>query len=191
MFWPSTIDESELLKLIENHLLPSHAVLQWQSANDEDIPTPNTNEIIVLTSFFQHEFGLPTCEFLHGLLHYYKIELVDLNPNSRPQIVVFVHVCETYLAVLLNFCLFKHYFFLKYQPSTTKSQVIDIHTHPYHDFLNIPSKMSIKGWHKQWFYYENHIPGLPPFVGRLPEYDTTWVEEPVDLKMAVVTTLAS
>jgi hypothetical protein len=81
MFKPSSIDEGELLKLIENHLLPSRAVLQWRSAKDEDIPTANTNEIVVSTSFFQCGFGLPSCDFLYGLLHHYKIELVHMNPN--------------------------------------------------------------------------------------------------------------
>jgi hypothetical protein len=70
MFNPSFVDEGEILKLIENHLLPPHVVLQWWPANDEDIPTPNTNKIVVLTSFFQRGFSLPSCEFLHGLLHH-------------------------------------------------------------------------------------------------------------------------
>jgi hypothetical protein len=48
----------------------------------EDIHTPNTNEIMVLSSFFSCGFGLPTCEFLHGLLHHYQIELVHLNRNT-------------------------------------------------------------------------------------------------------------
>jgi hypothetical protein len=38
-FKPSSVDEVELLKLIENYLLPSHVVLQWRLAKDEDIPT--------------------------------------------------------------------------------------------------------------------------------------------------------
>jgi hypothetical protein len=77
-------------------------------AKDEDIPMPNTNEIIVSTTFFQHEFGLPACDFFRGLLHHYKIELIQLNPNSILHIVVFVHLCEAYLVVLPNFTLFKH-----------------------------------------------------------------------------------
>jgi hypothetical protein len=48
----SSVNEGKLLKLVENHLLPNSVVLQWQSVKDEDIPTPNTNEIVVLTSFF-------------------------------------------------------------------------------------------------------------------------------------------
>jgi hypothetical protein len=53
-----------------------------------------------------------------------KIKLVHFNPNSVLQVVVFIHLCEAYLAVLPNFALFKHYFFLKYQPSATKDQVM-------------------------------------------------------------------
>jgi hypothetical protein len=41
MFQQSTTDESEILKLVENHFLPNHMVLQWQLAKGEDIPTPS------------------------------------------------------------------------------------------------------------------------------------------------------
>jgi hypothetical protein len=44
-------------------------------------------------------------------------------------------------------------------------------------------KTSLKGWHKQWFYYENHDPKLPTFVGKLPEFDGAWTEEPTDEEM--------
>jgi hypothetical protein len=63
---------------------------------------PNTNEIVMSTSFFQHGFGLPSCDFLRGLLHHYKIELIHLNPNLILQIAIFIHLCEAYLAVHPN-----------------------------------------------------------------------------------------
>jgi hypothetical protein len=150
MFKPSSVDEGKLLGLIGNHLLPTRVVLQWRPVKGEDIPTPNTNEIAVLSSFFWCGFGLPTCEFLCGLLHYYQIELVHLNMNSILQIVIFVHLCEVYLDVHSNFPLFKHYFFLKYQPSATNRKVIggvDIQSHPCNNFLDLPLKSSLKGWH--------------------------------------------
>jgi hypothetical protein len=81
MFKPSSMDEDELLKLVDNHLLPNCVMLQWRPAKGEDLPTPKTNKIVVLTSFFQRGFSLPTYEFLRGILHYYKIELAHLNPN--------------------------------------------------------------------------------------------------------------
>jgi hypothetical protein len=75
MFQPSTADENKLLKLVENHFLPDCIVLQWWLAKGDDIPTPNTKKIMVLTSFFQRGFSLPTYEFLRNL-HHYQIELV-------------------------------------------------------------------------------------------------------------------
>jgi hypothetical protein len=131
-------------------------MIQWRSAIGEDIPTPNTKEIVVLTSFFQRGFGLPTYEFLHGLLHHYQIELIHLNPDLILQIVVFMHLCEAFLAVPPNL----HH-------SVTNRKVIggvDIQTHPRSDCLDLPMKSCLKGWHKSWFYYEIHEPSLPSFV---------------------------
>jgi hypothetical protein len=99
-------------------------VLPWCPAAGGDIPTPNTNEIVVLPSIFQRGFGLLACDLLCGLLDHYQIELVYLNPNSILQIAVFVHLCEAYLRILTNFPLFMNYFFLKYQPSVTNRKVI-------------------------------------------------------------------
>jgi hypothetical protein len=51
-FKPSFVDEREVLKLIEKHLLPNCGVIQWWSAKNEEIPTPHTKEIVVMTAFF-------------------------------------------------------------------------------------------------------------------------------------------
>jgi hypothetical protein len=52
LFQQSVVDENEILKLVKNCFLPDRAVLQWHAAIGEDIPTPNTNEIVVFSSFF-------------------------------------------------------------------------------------------------------------------------------------------
>jgi hypothetical protein len=101
MFQPSVVDENEIRKLVVSHFLSYREVLQWHPAVGEDIPTPNTNEIVVFASFFQRRFGLPICDFLRDLLDHYQIELVHLNPNSILQIAVFVHLCEAYLGIPL------------------------------------------------------------------------------------------
>jgi hypothetical protein len=44
------------------------------------------------------------------LLHHYRIELQNLNPNSVLQITVFVALCEGYLGITSNFVLWKYYF---------------------------------------------------------------------------------
>jgi hypothetical protein len=148
----------------------------------------------VSSSFFQHEFGLPTCEFLYGLLHHYQIELVHLNSNSILQIAIFVHLCEAFLGVPPNFPVFKSYFLLKYQPNTNTREVlgsVGLQIRPHNDFLDLPMKMSLKRWHKSWFYCENHDPSLPAFVGRLPEFSGSWSEEPTPVELPIVATLGN
>jgi hypothetical protein len=52
LFQQSVAHESEIHKLVENRFLPDRVVLQWRPAAGEDIPTPNTKEIVVFSSFF-------------------------------------------------------------------------------------------------------------------------------------------
>jgi hypothetical protein len=112
LFQASMTDESEIRKLIVNHFLPDHTMPQWRPATGEDLSTPNTNEIVMFSSF-QRGVGLPINNFFRGLLDHYQIVLVHLNPNSILQITVFVHLCEAFLGILPNFPLFKNYFFLE------------------------------------------------------------------------------
>jgi hypothetical protein len=192
LFHPSVADENEICKLIKSYFLSDREVLQWRPAAGEDIPTPNTNKIVVFASFFQRGFGLSVCDFLRGLLDYYQIEQVHLNPNSILHIVVFVHLCKAYLGIPPNFPLFKNYFFLEYQPSAANWKVIGgvgLQTRPHADFLDLPLKISLRGWHGTWFYYENHEPSLPSFVGRLPEFQGIWSEELTPLEAPQVVAL--
>jgi hypothetical protein len=57
-----------------------------------------------------------------------------------------------------------------------------LQTHPRTGFLDLPMKTSLWGWHGTWFYCENHEPSHPPFVGRLPEFQGSWSEEPTPLE---------
>jgi hypothetical protein len=108
LFQLSVVDESEIRKLVANHILLDCTMLQWRPAVGEDLPTPNTNEIMVFSSFFQRGFGPSAYDFFRGLLDHYQIELVHLNPNSIIQITIFVHLCEAFLGIPPNFPLFKN-----------------------------------------------------------------------------------
>jgi hypothetical protein len=193
LFQQSVADESEIRQLVANYFLPDHVMLQWRHVVREDIPTPNTMEIVVFSSFFQHGFGHPACDFLHGLLDHYQIELVHLNLNSILQITVFIHLYEAFLGIPPNFPLFKNYF-LKYQLSAANRKFIGgvgLQTCPRTGFLDLPMKSSLRGWHRAWLYYENHATGLPPFVGRLPEFQGTWSKEPTPLELPHVVALTN
>jgi hypothetical protein len=139
--------------------------MQWRAAAGEDILTPNTNEIMVFAFFFQCGFRLLVYNFLCGLLDHYQIKLVHFNTNSVLQITIFVHLLEAYLNTN---SIFKNYFFLKYQSSAANQKVIGdvgLQTRPRVGFLDLPLKNSLRGWHRTWFYYENHEPSLLTFVG--------------------------
>jgi hypothetical protein len=194
MFQAFTVDESEIRKLVMNHFLLDRVVLQWHLVVGEDIPTPNTNEIVVFSSFFQRGFGLPTYDFLCRLLDHYQIELVHLNPNSILHIAIFVHLCESFLGIPPNFSLFKNYFFLKYHPSVANCKVIGgvgLQTCPRAGFFDLLMKTSLQGWHMTWFYCENHEPNLPSFIGHLPEFQGSWSEEPTLLELPHVAALTN
>jgi hypothetical protein len=187
------VDEEEIHKTVVSSFLLDWVMLQWRLAAGEDIPTPNTNKIVVFSSFFQRGFGLPACDFFRGLLDHYKIELVHLNPNSILQIVILVHLYEAFLYVTPNFPLFKTYFSLKYQLSAVNQKVIRVvglQTLPRIGFLGLPLKSSLWRWHGTWFYCKNHEPSLPSFVGQLLLFQATWSEEPTPLEAPQVAVLA-
>jgi hypothetical protein len=52
------------------------------------------------------------------------------------------------------------------------------------EYLDIPLKDSIKGWHLEWFIVENHCKSLPPRSGRQPDVRTpSWVESSTSLEI--------
>ena len=123
-FSNSTTTEAKLLKLVGDGMLQPQILLQWRAAADESTPTPQACEVVVFEKFVQHGLGFPACDFLRGLLHFYQIELLNLNPNSILQIVIFVHFCEVFLSISPNADLFKHYFFIKPYPSSSHQNPI-------------------------------------------------------------------
>jgi hypothetical protein len=50
-------------------------------------------------AFHERGFGVPASPFMRALLHYYKVELHHLAPNSISQAAIFTAVCEGYLGM--------------------------------------------------------------------------------------------
>jgi hypothetical protein len=71
---------------------------------------PPTSYVISFAHFHKQGFETPTSNFFRGLLHYYRIEMQNLHPNSVLQIAVFIALCEGYLGIRPNFALWKYYF---------------------------------------------------------------------------------
>jgi len=56
----------------------------------------NPDEIRMFARFAERGLALPASDFFHGLLDYYKIEHVHLNPNEIFHTSLFVHFCEAF-----------------------------------------------------------------------------------------------
>jgi hypothetical protein len=109
----SSFSEKIVLRLVEDGLLRSvtnATQSEWIIPGNEDEPNPPAGYIASFLHFHELGFETPVSNFFRGLLHYYGIEMQNLNPNSVLQIVVFVALCEGYLGIRPNFALWKYYF---------------------------------------------------------------------------------
>src|SRR5438105_2003861 len=85
----STMTEKDLQRMVNDKVLLEKSLVGWCAAAGEDFPTVKTVELVVFEPFFYCGFALPTNRFFRGLLHFYGIELVNLNPNSILHIAAF------------------------------------------------------------------------------------------------------
>jgi hypothetical protein len=78
----STVTEEQIQSLADRVLLRPKSQVGWRPAAGEEFPTEGTGETIVFLAHIKCGFGVPTDDFLRELLHFYRIELVHLVPNS-------------------------------------------------------------------------------------------------------------
>jgi hypothetical protein len=109
----STVTEEQIQSMVDHELLRPKAQVGWRPAAGEEFQTEGTGETIIFLMHIERGFGVPAGDFLRGLLHFYRIELVHLAPNSIMIISTFVHLCEAYLDIAPHFDLRRHFFELK------------------------------------------------------------------------------
>jgi hypothetical protein len=68
--------------------------------------------------------ALPASDFFKGLLDYYGIEYLNLNPNGIFHVSVFVYFCEAFLGIKPHWVLFRKFFRLKPQLSANDPRVV-------------------------------------------------------------------
>lgn len=113
MVWKkSTCKEKDLLGSMVEGLLQSREVVDWHPATDV-WPTEFTNETPLFTHFVERGLALPPSDFFYGLLFFYDIQGVHLNPNGIIQVSIFVHLCEAFFGIKLHFNLFRYLFCIK------------------------------------------------------------------------------
>jgi hypothetical protein len=98
-----TVTEDQIQSLVDRGLLRPKEQVGWRPTAEEAFPTEGTNETVVFLAHIESGFGVPAGDFLRGLLHFYRIELVHLAPNSITIIATLIQLCETYLNIAPHF----------------------------------------------------------------------------------------
>jgi hypothetical protein len=115
----------DLLALLNNGFLREKEVDMWRDAAGDPYPMEkNPDEIPMFTRFVECGLALPTSNFFKGLLEYYGIEYLNLNPNSIFHSFVFVHFCEAFLGIKPHWVVFWKFFLVKPQPSANDPRVV-------------------------------------------------------------------
>jgi hypothetical protein len=82
------------------------------------------DEIPMFSRFVERGLALPTSDFFKGLLGYYGVDYLNLNPNGIFHTTVFVHFCEAFLGIKPHWVLFRKFFRVKPQPSASNPRVV-------------------------------------------------------------------
>jgi hypothetical protein len=143
----------------------------------------NPDEIPMFTRFAERGLSLPTSDFFKGLLGYYDIEHLNLNPNGIFHTSVFVHFHEALLGIKLHWVLFRKFFRLKPQPSANNPRVvggagIQMREDATEQYLSYKLIDSNQDWKSKWFYITNHHPELPKPSRKHPKHRPWWNSEP-------------
>jgi hypothetical protein len=115
----------DLLALLNSGFLREKEVDMWRAAaGDPYLMEKNPDEIPMFTRFVEHGLALSASDFFKGLLDYYGIEYLNLNPNGIFHVYVFIHFCEAFLGIKPHWVLFRKFFHVKPQPSTNDPRVV-------------------------------------------------------------------
>jgi hypothetical protein len=166
----------DLLALLNSGFIREKVVDMWRAAAGDPYPMEKAeDEIPMFACFVERGLALPASDFFKGLLGYYGVEYLNLNPNGIFHIAVFVHFCEAFLGIKPHWILLQKFFRVKPQPSDSNPRVVggagiqmrEDATEQYLAYKIIDSNVD---WKARWFYITNHHPGLPKPSGRQPRH---------------------
>jgi hypothetical protein len=89
----------DLLALVNSGFLREKRMDIWRAIAGDPYPMEkNPDEVPMFARFVERGLALPASEFFKGLLKYYGIEYLNLNPNGIFH-SVFVHLCEAFVGI--------------------------------------------------------------------------------------------
>jgi hypothetical protein len=106
--------ERKMKELVCDDLLrprASRSQPEWRvPPSDHREPVPPEGYVVSFVAFHDRGLRMPPSHFMRALLHYYKVELHHLAPNSISQAAIFAVVCEGYLGMEPHWNLWLHLF---------------------------------------------------------------------------------
>jgi hypothetical protein len=121
----SKLKTEDLLALVNNGFLREKEMDLWRAAIGDPYPMEkNPDEIPMFARFMERELAVPASDFFKGLLRYYGIEYLNLNPNDIFHVSIFMHFCEAFVGIKPHWILFRKFFRVKPQPSTNDPRVV-------------------------------------------------------------------
>jgi hypothetical protein len=180
----SKVKTEDLLALLHSGFIREKEVDMWRAAAGDPYPMEKAeDEIPMFTRFAERGLALPASDFFKGLLRYYGVEYINLNPNGIFHTTVFIHFCEAFLGIKPHWILFRKFFRVKPQPSASNPRVvgragIQMREDAAEQYLAYKFIDSNADWKARWFYVMNHHPGLPKPSGRQPRHRDWWNTEP-------------
>jgi hypothetical protein len=188
--WPfSTVTVDDLEALVADGLLRplfGDPQPEWMAPASEADPTPPQGYMVSFVSFHEWGFGVPASRFMRALLHYYRVELHNFNPNSIAQATIFAAVCEGFLGIDPHWDLWTHLFSAELFALTTGEKKVrmavqaggcTLQLRQGHVQQYIPATLvsSNKGWQRLWFYLRNDDGRLLSFSQRVvTAADSNW-----------------
>jgi hypothetical protein len=104
----------DLLALVNSRFLREKEMDMWRAAVGDPYPMEkNPDEVPMFARFMERGLALPASDFFKGLLRYYGIEYLNLNPNGIFHVSVFVHFCKAFMGIKPHWILFRKFFRVK------------------------------------------------------------------------------
>jgi hypothetical protein len=121
----SKMKTEDLLALLIGGFIREKEVDSWRAAAGDLYPMEKSeDEIPMFARFAECGLALLASDFFKGLLGYYGVEYLNLNPNGIFHTVVFIHFCEAFLGIKPHWILFKKFFRVKPQLSASNPRVV-------------------------------------------------------------------
>jgi hypothetical protein len=188
--WPfSTVTVDDLEALVADGLLrplSSDPQPEWMAPSSGAAPSPPSGYVLSFVSFHERGFGVPASRFMRAILHFYGVELHNLNPNSIAQAAIFAAVCKGFLGIDSHWDLWTHLFSAEPFALMTGEKrvrmvvraggcILQLRQARAQQYIPAILVSSNKGWQRRWFYLRNDHGRLSSFSQRVvTAADSNW-----------------